>query len=281
MQVVARARAAGVTCRPRDIFVEQTVARLAQVAGVATDSGPADDGIGEVTPTPIMRWLHTVDGPTDQFNQTVVVQAPTGATHTDVQTVLQALLDRHATLRLHAAPDGSSLHVPGIGVVDAADCLHTVDELSEEALTAARSRLNPATGAMVSALWAADTGQLALIIHHLAVDAVSWRILLEDLNIAWAQHHNGQPITLPIIGNILRHLGLTSGRTRTGAVRGGSGRPLEAGDGRTVLAAGGAARCRHLRQRRTTARHHSMSRPRVSCSVTSQRRSTPGSRTSC
>ena len=39
MQVVARARAAGVMCRPRDIFVEQTVARLARVAGVATDEG--------------------------------------------------------------------------------------------------------------------------------------------------------------------------------------------------------------------------------------------------
>ena len=35
MQVVARARAAGLVCRPRDIFVEQTVARLARVAGVA------------------------------------------------------------------------------------------------------------------------------------------------------------------------------------------------------------------------------------------------------
>ncbi len=35
MQVVARARAAGVLCRPRDVFVEQTVARLARVAGVA------------------------------------------------------------------------------------------------------------------------------------------------------------------------------------------------------------------------------------------------------
>ena len=34
MQVVARARAAGVVCRPRDIFVEQTVARLARVASV-------------------------------------------------------------------------------------------------------------------------------------------------------------------------------------------------------------------------------------------------------
>jgi len=40
-----------------------------------------------------------------------------------------------------------------------------------------------------------------LIIHHLAVDAVSWRVLLEDLNIAWAQHHNGQPVALPAGGS--------------------------------------------------------------------------------
>jgi len=41
---------------------------------------------------------------------------------------------------------------------------------------------------------------LVLIIHHLAIDAVSWRILLEDLNIAWAQHHSGQPVELPVGG---------------------------------------------------------------------------------
>ena len=46
----------------------------------------------------------------------------------------------------------------------------------------------------------ASAGQLVLIIHHLAVDAVSWRILLEDLNIAWAQHHSGQPVALPAAG---------------------------------------------------------------------------------
>jgi len=49
-------------------------------------------------------------------------------------------------------------------------------------------------------VWSDATGQLALIVHHLAVDGVSWRILLEDLNIAWAQHHNGQPVTLPAPG---------------------------------------------------------------------------------
>ena len=79
-------------------------------------------------------------------------------------------------------------------------CLHTVDVLSDEALVGARSRLNPAAGVMLSALWVTDTGQLVVIIHHLAVDGVSWRVLLEDLNIAWAQHHSGQPVELPAAG---------------------------------------------------------------------------------
>ena len=204
MQVVARARAAGVLCRPRDIFVEQTVARLARVARVTVGAaGPIDEGIGPVTPTPIMHWLHNIDGPIDQFNQTMVVQAPTEVTHTDVIAVLQALMDRHAMLRLRATNDGTgawSLAVPEAGAVNAGDCLHAVDVLSDDALAQARSRLNPATGAMLSALWVATTGELVLIIHHLAIDAVSWRILLEDLNIAWAQRHNGQSVALPTAG---------------------------------------------------------------------------------
>ena len=60
--------------------------------------------------------------------------------------------------------------------------------------------MDPAAGVMLSALWAGSTGQLALIIHHLAVDGVSWRILLEDLNTAWVQRRSGQPITLPAAG---------------------------------------------------------------------------------
>src|ERR1700754_5236382 len=204
MQVVARARAAGLTCRPRDIFVEQTVARLAQVAGVTGGAaGPVDEGVGPVRTTPIMRWLHAVNGPVEQFNQTMVVQAPAGVTAADVVVVLQALLDRHAMLRLRvddAGTEGWSLQVPEPGAVDADACLQIVDVLSEQTLVAARSRLNPAAGVMLSALWVASTGQLVLIIHHLAVDGVSWRILLEDLNIAWVQHRGGQPAVLPTTG---------------------------------------------------------------------------------
>jgi glycopeptidolipid biosynthesis protein len=201
MQVVARARAAGVLFRPRDIFVEQSVARLAQVASVATgEIGAVDQGLGEVFATPIIRWLQDIEGPVEQFNQTMVVQAPAGVTEADVAVVLQALVDRHATLRLRADDDGTggwSLWVPDVGSVSAAGLLHSVDVLSDEALVEARSRLNPATGTMLNALWVTSTSQLALIIHHLAVDGVSWRILLEDLNIAWAQHHSGQEVALP------------------------------------------------------------------------------------
>ena len=200
MQVVARGRAAGVLFRPRDIFVEQTVARLARVAGVATDDDMVDEGTGPVAATPIMRWLHEVDGPVDQFNQTMVVRAPAGVTQDDVVVLLQALIDRHPMLRLRVVDDGAggwSLDVPEPGTVEARGCMHTVEALSEEALVAARSRLNPAAGAMLRAVWAESTGRLALIVHHLAVDGVSWRILLEDLNIAWVQQHSGQPVALP------------------------------------------------------------------------------------
>src|SRR6476661_10876143 len=95
---------------------------------------------------------------------------------------------------------GWALTVPEPRSVNAGDCLHAVEALSEEALIEARSGLNPAAGVMLSALWVASTGELVLIIHHLAVDGVSWRIVLEDLNLAWAQHRDGQPIALPATG---------------------------------------------------------------------------------
>ncbi len=207
MQVVARARAAGLMCRPRDIFVEQTVARLARAAGLADGaSGLIDEGVGHVPATPIMCWLRSVDAPVEQFNLMALVQAPAGVSETDVVVMLQALVDRHAMLRLRV-DDGAgdwSLTVPEAGSVDARSCLERVAVLSDEALMRAQSRLNPAAGMMLSALWVVDTAELVLIANHLAVDVVSWRILLDDLNTAWTQHRAGQQVVLPAAGTSFR-----------------------------------------------------------------------------
>ncbi|MCZ8381755.1 amino acid adenylation domain-containing protein, partial [Mycobacterium sp. CPCC 205372] len=203
MQVVSRARAAGLSCRPRDVFVEQTVARLARVVGVAEVRGVVDEGTGPVAVTPIISWLRTVDGPVGEFNQSVVVQAPPGVGAADVVVLVQALLDRHAMLRLRVAVDEDGTWAPMVpepGSVIAAGALMSVEVLTADAMVEARSRLNPAAGAVLSAAWATETSQLALVVHHLAVDGVSWRILLEDINIAWAQHRSGHPVELPVCG---------------------------------------------------------------------------------
>ena len=64
-----------------------------------------EDDAEKVPATPIMRWLHEHRGPVDQFNQTVVLQAPAGVTEADVVVLLQALLDRHAMLRARIDDD--------------------------------------------------------------------------------------------------------------------------------------------------------------------------------
>jgi hypothetical protein len=81
MQVTARAGAAEVLCRPRDVFVEQTVARLAQVATVATDAtGGVDEGVGPVVATPIMRWLRELGGERWSVPAAVTSPAPRSRT---------------------------------------------------------------------------------------------------------------------------------------------------------------------------------------------------------
>ena len=74
---------------------------------------------------------------------------------------------------------------------------------------AAERRLSPGSGAMVQAVWfdagTEQPGRLLLLIHHLAVDGVSWRILVPDLAAAWAAVARGQIPELAARGTSLRH----------------------------------------------------------------------------
>ena len=116
---------------------------------------------------------------------------------------LQTLLDHHDALRLRlttaAQGEDSALEIAPPGTVDATACLRRVDisrsrrrgaaRADRRAAQAAELRLAPRAGVMVQAVWL-DAGEhapgrLLLVIHHLAVDGVSWRILVPDLAAAW------------------------------------------------------------------------------------------------
>ena len=230
ISLVSRARAAGLEFTARDVFDHQTPANLAAVArSVRVADLTHDSGTGLVEPTPIMEWLRHRGGPIGRFSQSVLVTVP--ATDLTVLTAAaQAVLDHHDALRARLVrwADGPwRLDVPEPGVVDAATVLdrvdvtdlpeHAVAAIVDERTRAARDRLDPDTGTMLGLTWldAGPTvpGRLLCTAHHLVIDAVSWRIVLDDLAQAHTALAAGREPALPVVRTSLRrHAATTAAR---------------------------------------------------------------------
>ncbi len=209
IQLVSRAKDLGLTLTPRDVFEHKTPAALATVTTTAEAPTVLDElpggGLGDIPLPPIVQWMLTRGGSHHRYAQAVLLRLPAALPAADLTAVLQAVLDRHDMLRarLHHDPTaahGTRLTVDAPGAVDAATAIHRVPvtsaadsddffALAATELDAAADRLDPATGTVLQAVWfdaASGAGRLLLVIHHLAVDGVSWRILVPDLAAAWA-----------------------------------------------------------------------------------------------
>ncbi|WP_141665880.1 non-ribosomal peptide synthetase [Streptomyces prasinus] len=219
IQLVSLAREAGLVITPRDVFERSTVAELATVArSVEAQEQVEGAGIGAVPLTPIMHWLRERGGPVDGFHQSVLVRVPSGADQPRLATCLQVLLDHHDVLRMrasHGAEGEWDVEIQAPGTVRAQECLRRVSvpgadpehAIAVEA-AAAQRRLDPSAGNMVQAVWfdggSERPGQLLLVLHHLVVDAVSWRILLPDLASAWQAVSEGTQPSLASAGTSFR-----------------------------------------------------------------------------
>ncbi|ROQ63253.1 non-ribosomal peptide synthase protein (TIGR01720 family)/amino acid adenylation domain-containing protein [Streptomyces sp. 840.1] len=197
LQVVSRARRQGLGLTAKDVFEGETVAGIAERAA-ALDAGQAPT-TGDAPLTPVMRdLLRRAGTAADGFCQWVEVCVPPGGDETAWRSVLDALLTRHDVLRAHLS--GDTLHIPPAGAVTAADVLTRVPASgdlrapADNAIAAAREAMDPRTGPLLRAVWLdagpGRPGRLLLIAHHLIVDGVSWRILLDDLEHV---HSGGTP----------------------------------------------------------------------------------------
>ncbi|PHS03509.1 MAG: non-ribosomal peptide synthetase, partial [Blastopirellula sp.] len=218
IQLVSRARKAGLTLSPRDVFKHQTIEALARIVATAKRVPlPMDEPTGPTPATPIIHWLLEKNGPINRFSHCMLLQAPAGMNQDDLVAALQAVLNLHDALRLRVT-EGTQLEVTPAGSVQAVDCLAYIDSsaLDSEALgrcvaehkKAAEDRLDPAAGKMVQAVWfdagSEHEGRLLLVIHHLVIDGVSWRILLPDLQAAWTAIRQGKPVDLQPVGTSFR-----------------------------------------------------------------------------
>jgi amino acid adenylation domain-containing protein/non-ribosomal peptide synthase protein (TIGR01720 family) len=202
LQIVARARRAGLALTARMIFEHQTVAAIAAAATPLDEEPEGPSGVGPLPSTPAFGWFreHITAG-WRHFNQAVVLALPKPVDRTALERALAALVACHDVLRLTVEDREGAFRcsVPETGPAPAL----TVLELSgldgearaarrAEAFAAAHASLDPATGRNLAAVLLPDEGRLLLTIHHLCVDVLSWRVLLDDLEAAYEATSQGR-----------------------------------------------------------------------------------------
>ncbi|MEV0258834.1 amino acid adenylation domain-containing protein, partial [Streptomyces sp. NPDC050732] len=215
MQLASRARRAGLTLTSRQVFDEKTPERLAQVAVAAEpETAPDDIGVGEVPWTPVMHALGE-RATSPAFAQWVVVGAPAGLGLDVLSTGLAAVLDTHDMLRARTVPGEPKLVVGERGSVDATALVSRVDATTDtldgtagRAAQEAARQLDPAAGVLARAVWVdagpGRTGRIVLVVHHLVVDGVSWRVLVPDLRAACEAAAAGRVPRLEPVGTSFR-----------------------------------------------------------------------------
>ncbi|MFD5180208.1 amino acid adenylation domain-containing protein [Nocardia sp. NPDC058379] len=230
IQLVTQAKLLGVHCTPLQVFEHRTVAALAAAVDAAGAVEALEElpggGVGDLPLTPIVRYMIERGGDFDRFAQTAVLELPVGIERSSLVATLTAVIDRHDMLRarLWSDEDGWQLRVAEPGTIEVDALVHRTEidaaaeptELREDVrseLDSALNRLDPADGVVLQFVWldpvgAAGSrtrpGRLIVVAHHLAIDSVSWRILVQDLIGAWAQVSAGATPVLAETGTSMR-----------------------------------------------------------------------------
>jgi non-ribosomal peptide synthase protein (TIGR01720 family) len=212
LQIVSRAQRAGLQFTARQLFQEQTVARLAMVAKRIDVGQPEQELVsGPVELTPIQRWFFAE--PLSErwhFNQSVLLEFRQHADPRALEQAVQGCLRHHDALRMRYFEQDSvwtqvnqEKETQPVFIIEDLSSLEPSSQTREIEQRAAKwqQSLSLEQGPQVRAVFfstgSAAGDRLLLVIHHLVVDAVSWQILLEDLQSGYEQALRGEAIKLP------------------------------------------------------------------------------------
>lgn len=207
IRLVSLLRNENIVLQVNDIMKYKTVRALAEVAGTQTSAIEiAQDAVsGLIQPSAIQHFFFQQQLPEpEHFNQAVILRAGQAIDSNMLKQTLQALVVHHDMLRATVVDDQIIIRPTN------ADDLYSMEEydfkgqtnikdLIEDSANKIHASIHLATGPIFkAALFHTDSGDcLLLVCHHIAVDGVSWRILIEDLNTVYMQLTGGQSAQLP------------------------------------------------------------------------------------
>ncbi len=212
IQLIAKANQAGLRLTPKQVFEHQTVAELAAQAGLpATPQEATGAASGELPLTPIQRRFfdQTLANP-HHFNQSILLEVGRTLDPARLEQVVRHLLEHHDALRLRfrreatgwqqaygEAGEAAPFSVVDLSALPEAEQSEAVERRAAETQLSLNLTHGPLLRLVLFQLGADRPGRLLIVVHHLAVDAISWRIMLEDLEMAYEQLTAGREVRLP------------------------------------------------------------------------------------
>ncbi|HZM00201.1 MAG TPA: amino acid adenylation domain-containing protein, partial [Planctomycetota bacterium] len=214
IQIISRANQAGLRLKPKDVFERATIAELAAVAGRAAQEAAEQGRVtGELPLTPIQRRFFEQElAQPGHYNHALLLLVRRPVEVAALRGALAALELHHDALRLRftRGPGGGEwtqrLAEPGGGppfeVVELAGLApdergRAIEASAQQTQASLDLGRGPLWRAVLFRAGGGEPDRLLLVVHHLAVDGVSWRLLLEDLALACEQLGSGRPVALP------------------------------------------------------------------------------------
>ncbi|PEM25096.1 non-ribosomal peptide synthetase [Bacillus wiedmannii] len=213
IQIISQASQVGLKLTPKQMFECPTIAELAQVA-IETQGVQAEQGIviGDVSLTPIQCWFFEQEHPhLEHWNQSMLLRVKERLDMKLLEGAILNLLKHHDALRFRYKQLPNGTWRQRNEGTDALSVLHVVkrnqvnekewNTIIQEEMNINQASFNLVTGPLMRVVYFEDnlTGndRIFWLIHHLVVDGVSWRILLEDLQTVYNQMKQGQEVRLP------------------------------------------------------------------------------------
>ncbi|MGD2087366.1 MAG: amino acid adenylation domain-containing protein [Candidatus Aminicenantes bacterium] len=215
IQITARLHKAGYKAEISDIFMYPTIAELAPKLKKIESTADQTVVTGVVPFTPIQKWFfHKNFTHHHHFNHAVMLFIREGMDEEAAKAVFARLQEHHDALRMtykrktvneteEILQINQGLEHPlSLEVFDFRNCENAMKMLKSRA-NEIQANIHLGNGPLMKlGLFHLDDGdRLLIVIHHLIIDTVSWRILAEDLENLYQQYKQGKELSLPLKTN--------------------------------------------------------------------------------